>query len=86
MTQKQVTVKNPSGLHARPAAQVVGLSKKFTSKIEIVADSRRCNAKSMLLLLGCCIKPGDIISITAEGEDEEQAVSELASLIVSLKD
>jgi len=86
VVQRQVTVKNPSGLHARPAAQVVNLCKKFRSRIEIAAGSRRCDAKSMLLLLRCCIKTGETVTITAEGEDEEEAVSRLAAFMDSLQE
>ncbi len=86
MVQRGVTVKNPAGFHARPASQLVSLSKTFKSKIQIEAGDRSCDAKSMLSVLRCCIKIGETVTITADGEDETLALEQITSLIDSLEE
>ena len=86
MVQKNVVVKNPTGLHARPASQLVSLSKTFKSKIKIEAGNRSCDAKSMLSVLRCCIKIGETVTVTADGEDETRALEYITALIDTLEE
>lgn len=86
MVQKAVIVKNPTGFHARPASQLVSLSKTFKSKIEISADGRSCDGKSMLSVLRCCIKVGETVTIKADGEDERMALEQISALVDSLEE
>ena len=85
MYQKQVTVLNPTGLHARPASDFVALAKTFPCKIKIrdlISDEPPVNAKSIVLLsLG--LAPRAQAELSADGENERQAVDELAALIAS---
>lgn len=86
MYQKQVTILNPTGLHARPASDFVVLAKRFSSKIQIRAlrgDEPAVNAKSIVMLLSLGLTQGTQAELTAEGEDEARAVEELAALIAS---
>lgn len=86
MYSKSAVVHNPSGLHARPASELVAKAKGFQSKISIRRASEEeafRNAKSIIILLSMGVGQGECIEIAAEGPDEHQAVEELASLIES---
>ena len=86
MYSKSAIVRNPSGLHARPASEFVAKAKGFQSKISIrrtSGDAAFGNAKSIIILLSMGVAQGECIEIAAEGPDEHQAVEELASLIES---
>jgi len=87
LTKREVTIVNPAGLHARPAAQLVTLCKTFSSNITIYAENNRnCDAKRLLKVLQCCIKKGETITVHADGNDEEDAVDAVADLISSLSE
>ena len=83
MIEKTVEVTNPTGLHARPAALFVQTAGKFTSLIKIQKDDKVVNAKSIMGLMSLAVSQGTVVSISAEGEDEEFAVRELVDLIAS---
>lgn len=83
MYSQSIVVQNKTGLHARPAASFVQAASKFKSNITIEKDSRQANAKSMLSLLSIGASMGSTVTITAEGEDENQAVTTLIELIRS---
>jgi phosphotransferase system HPr (HPr) family protein len=77
-------VNDPVGLHARPASMFVELAGRFSSEIRLRNMSEPetwVNAKSILSVLSCAVQQGDQIEVQAEGEDEEQAVQDLQSLI-----
>ena len=87
MVSKQTVVINPSGLHARPASDFVKAAKAFDSKIKIanldLPEEGPMNAKSIISILALGIGPGCNVEITAEGDDEEEAVDSLIALIDS---
>ena len=76
-----VQVINKTGLHARPAAQVVRLATKFKSQIHAVKDGKRADLKSLLDLLGLGVCQNDSFTIRAEGKDENKAIEQLTELI-----
>lgn len=84
MYTKTVLVRNPSGLHARPASEIVSAAKAFRCRITIArdgSDEPGGSAKSIITLLGLGIAAGETARLTAEGEDEQGAVEALATLI-----
>ena len=83
MYSETIIVENKTGLHARPAATFVQAAMKFKSNITIQKDAKKANAKSMLALLSIGASMGSAVTITAEGEDEAQAVTALTDLIRS---
>lgn len=87
MFSDTVNIKNPSGLHARPASQFVRATKQFESSIMIAHSApdspRQVNAKSIVALLSLELVQGTNVSITAQGADEELAVTTLIGLIQS---
>lgn len=81
-----LTVKNPVGLHARPAALFVKLAKEFPCKITVqnLAGTRpAANAKSPLAILTLAVQQGHQILIDAEGEKADEALLSLKQLIDS---
>ena len=85
MFSATVTVKNRTGLHARPASQLVMLSQKFESQITIISPDvdEEIDPKSIISLLSGGVKMGTTIEVKAEGSDEESAVTEIVALIES---
>lgn len=85
MSEAHVTVKNPAGLHARPAAHFVRTAASFQSTIRVrnlSRDSaREADAKSILSVMTLGIEHGHQISISAEGPDETAAVDALRTLV-----
>ena len=83
MLSYQVTVRNPSGLHLRPAGLLCGEAIKYKSCITFQHDGGTANAKSVLSVLGACIKSGDEITLVCDGEDEHEALRELVAYVES---
>lgn len=85
MVDGKVRIKNPTGLHLRPAGLFCKTAMQFDSKITIHKKTRfedvTANAKSVLSVLGACIKSGDEIQIICEGADENEALREMIQLV-----
>jgi phosphocarrier protein len=81
MIEKQLTIKNKFGLHARPAAVMVQTAAKFKSKIKIIKDSQEVDGKSIMGLMTLAASAGSTITLVADGEDEAQALQSLEQLI-----
>jgi phosphotransferase system HPr (HPr) family protein len=79
MPDIRLTVIDPSGLHARPAARFVQAASRFASRIAIRHDGREADAKSLIALLGLTIRPSSEITLTADGPDAEEALAALAA-------
>jgi phosphocarrier protein HPr len=71
-------------LHARPAGAFVRAAAMFSAAVEVQANGRRANAKSILEILGLGADGGTELAISASGEDAAEAVAELASLVAGL--
>ncbi|HJB32933.1 MAG TPA: HPr family phosphocarrier protein [Candidatus Blautia merdipullorum] len=83
MISQKVTIKNPTGLHLRPAGILCKEAMKFKSLITFRFRDGSANAKSVLSVLGACVKCGDEIELVCEGEDEEAALETLVAAIES---
>jgi phosphocarrier protein len=87
MKEATVMVNNKVGLHTRPASLFVQAAAKFASNIQVsckdpeTKELREANAKSILGVLTLGVFQGMDITIQAEGEDEETAVTTLAELV-----
>ncbi len=81
MVREKVTIKNPTGLHLRPAGELSNLATSYQSSITIIKGNKTADAKSLLALLGACIKVGDEVEFICEGEDEEEALAAVLKLI-----
>ena len=83
MVSQKVTIKNPTGLHLRPAGILCKEAIQYKSLITFKFRENTANAKSVLSVLGACVKCGDEIELFCEGEDEDAALSALISAIDS---
>ena len=84
MVTQKVQIINPTGLHLRPAGIFCQEAMKYTSSITFhYGASGTANAKSVLSVLGACIKSGDEIEMICEGEDEEKALAVMIGAIES---
>ena len=81
MVSQKVIIKNPTGLHLRPAGSLCKEAMNFKSLITFQYRGNTANAKSVLSVLGACIKCGDEIELVCEGEDEEKALAYLVQMI-----
>ena len=81
MVKTKVVIKNPTGLHLKPAGLFCQTAAEFKCKISFVARKSGGNAKSVLSVLGARIKMGDVIELICEGEDEEEALAKMIQII-----
>ena len=81
MISQKVTVNNPTGLHLRPAGNLCKEAMKFKSLITFRFAGGTANAKSVLSVLGACVKCGDEITFVCEGEDEQEALETLVAAV-----
>ncbi len=81
MVSQKVVIKNPTGLHLRPAGILCKEAMEFASHITFQYKQNTANAKSVLSVLGACVKSGDEIELVCEGPDEEEALKRLVEII-----
>ena len=81
MTSCAVTIPNPLGLHARAAAKFVHTASSFSAKIRVARGGREIDGKSIMGLLLLSASRGSIITITASGADEREALIALCALV-----
>ena len=81
MRSTSLTLINPLGLHARAASKLVDVAKAYASTVTLGKDGKEVDGKSImsLLLLGAPV--GSELSLTIEGEDEDEAFAGICSLI-----
>lgn len=77
MNRKELVIQNQTGLHARPAKVLVNLAKQFKADIHLYHGEKKANAKSMVSVLTLGAGCGSLITIEANGDDEERALSEI---------
>lgn len=82
MVNQRVKIKNPTGLHLRPAGILCKSAMRFKSVITFkYRENLTANAKSVLSVLGACVKSGDEIELFCEGEDEQEALQSIVQII-----
>ncbi|MFN2113857.1 MAG: HPr family phosphocarrier protein [Anaerolineales bacterium] len=81
MPEITLTVNHKVGLHARPASVFVQTAARFSSDIEVTHGDNTVNAKSILAVLTLGAHQGAVITIKAEGEDAEDALTALEELV-----
>lgn len=86
MVSQKVTIKNKTGLHARPAANLTAFVKKYKSKVYIVNGNKKANAASVINILTLGAKQGLEVEVQCEGEDEVQALADIVAFIANLEE
>ena len=86
MYEEKITIQNQSGLHARPASELVEVSSKYDSDIILVHEDDEINAKSIISVLSGGILAGMEVLLQMEGSDEHQAAQAVSALLHNLPD
>ncbi|HAP20396.1 MAG TPA: HPr family phosphocarrier protein [Lachnospiraceae bacterium] len=80
MKEFKYVIQDEQGIHARPAGILVKAAGTFKSDIYIHKDKKQGDLKRIFGVMGLCIKKGDEIRVTVEGEDEAEAVEKIEML------
>ncbi len=80
MIEKDITVTNRAGIHARPAAMIVQTASRFESKIMLGKDNEEINAKSIMGIITLGAGYDTVLKMRVEGSDEQEAADALAAL------
>ncbi|MCI8273110.1 MAG: HPr family phosphocarrier protein [Clostridia bacterium] len=81
MKKQRITIKNETGLHIRPASELVKIATKFQCDTYITTEEKRVDAKSMLEVMSIGAKPNTEIGIECNGIDENMAMEEIIETI-----
>lgn len=81
MPERNVTVRNKLGLHARPAAEIVKVAGKFKSHITIVRDDMEVNGKSIMGVMMLTAEKGATLVLRADGDDAVEALDAIEKLV-----
>lgn len=77
MVSKEIIVKIASGFESRPVAMFVQVASQFKSNIYVSLQEKKVNAKSIMGMMSLGILDGESLVISADGEDEQNAIIEL---------
>ncbi|MCB1631721.1 MAG: HPr family phosphocarrier protein [Pseudomonadales bacterium] len=83
MISKELTIINRLGLHARAAAVLVTTAARFSSRVLIRREGREADAKSIMAVMLLAAGRGTCITVSAEGEDADEAVQAIEALIAN---
>lgn len=81
MFEKQITIINKLGLHARAAAKLINVTSSFSSDIQLTKDGRQVDGKSIMSVMMLAASKGTELTISATGDDEQQALNAIVLLI-----
>ena len=81
MVSQRIIVKNPTGLHLRPAGILCREAMKFQSSVTFSFRNTTANAKSVLSVLGAWVKSGDEVEFICDGPDENEALAAIIKII-----
>ena len=81
MMTKKMTIKIPTGLEARPVAVLVQVASRYDSSIYIECEDKKVNAKSIMGMMSLKLQKGEDVTIVADGQDEDAAVSGVATFL-----
>ena len=80
MLQREVTIRNKLGLHARAASKLVSCATTFAADVWLLRGEREINGKSIMGVLTLAAGKGTVLGIRTDGDDEQQAMLELIQL------
>jgi phosphocarrier protein len=78
---RDVTVTEPEGLHARPAALFCRAAARFEAEVRVEKNGASANARSLLSVLQLDVRRGDLVTLIADGSDAEEAVRALVDVL-----
>ena len=81
MIQFTYRIKDPNGMHARPAGKLAALAKQFRSDVRVKTDQKEADGKRLLALMSLGAKEGTLLTFSISGEDEEAAAAKLQEVL-----
>ncbi|MDO4619993.1 MAG: HPr family phosphocarrier protein [Lachnospiraceae bacterium] len=81
MTKKEITIRLDSGLETRPVALLVQMASQFRSDVYVESENRRVNAKSIMGMMTLGLDTGSEVTVTAQGEDEVEAMAQIEAYL-----
>ncbi|MCD8156365.1 MAG: HPr family phosphocarrier protein [Clostridiales bacterium] len=84
MVSEKIIIRNPAGLHLRPAGNLSTMAASVTCSVTMRRGNKTVNVKSLLAILGACVRSGDELEFICDGEDEEAALAAVTELIRTL--
>ena len=81
MKMKAVRIQLSSGLEARPVAMLVQVASQHDSTVYLESEGRRVNAKSIMGMMSLGLDTGEMVTVIADGPDEETAVEDIAKYL-----
>ena len=81
MERTDFTVTDPIGLHARPAAEVVKTAARHQARVRLELGGKTADARSIVQLLGLGVRQGSVVTVTAEGADEAEALAAVLEVL-----
>ena len=81
MSKKSIVVTKVSEGHDNPIAELVQVACKFDSEITLESENRKINAKSIMGMMSLKLQKGEDVTIVADGQDEDAAVSGVATFL-----
>lgn len=86
MVSQKVEIKNKTGLHARPASEFVKLASDQACDVFVEKDGRQVTAKSILGVLSLAISKGSTVTVSTDGQGEEESLKKIVEFIEGLVD
>ena len=83
MIKQEITIQIPDGLEARPVALLVQVASQYGSEIYVESDNKRVNAKSIMGMMTLGLYSGETVTVSANGEDEEEALANIEKFLSS---
>lgn len=81
MKEFNYTITDAQGIHARPAGQLVKMAGEYPCKVTIAKDGREVDAKRIMGVMSLGAKQGQVVTIKADGENEDEAITALESFM-----
>ena len=83
MIKQEITIQIPNGLEARPVALLVQGASQYGSEIYVESDNKKVNAKSIMGMMTLGLYAGETVTVSANGEDEEEAMANIEKFLSS---
>lgn len=77
MKSFQYTIKDPVGIHARPAGLLAKKAKEYDCEITLQKGEKSAIATRLMAVMGLCVKCGDTVTVTVSGDKEEEVAKDL---------
>ncbi len=81
MKQQAVTIKLEHGLEARPVAMLVQVASRHSSSVYLELEGKKVNAKSIMGMMSLGLDSGEMVTVIADGPDEEAAIADMADYL-----